>query len=393
MGMLGQCLVLTTAVVVVVHSFQFGEVALPRVKRQAAGRSNVQGCTFSPAGIDNPLTPAREGVVLTINCNTDKAYDVCAFQHTQPMDVGMSTQTANTDIGTKCVMSGQSSNGQSCPDDSRITYVNSATQCGIRIGRSEPIDTGKWQITVGEFTTSGSVPMNSKTVTVYTFNRTIPILQDDREIVINRDMEIWYNYDDNKDTWRAGSGGWQNVKMTCNAKGGRPEPTVRWLINNDDRSAFGDLENNAEADRVFDVRDSLGSTYDVEGYIRDKLSRLTFDVNREFLSYLWTKHQLDTNPTSGIFSFDLTCEVQQADYATERTTIRINVRREYFKNALKGETIGMIVGIVLAVVLVVFVVLLLLFARATGRWCFADDEYGYQDPMDPKRRPRTQAQR
>ena len=59
---------------------------------------------------------------------------------------------------------------------------------------------------------------------------------------------------------------------------------------------------------------------------------------------------------------------------------------------MKGETIGMIVGIVLAVVLVVFVVLLLLFARATGRWCFADDEYGYQDPMDPKRRPRTQAQ-
>jgi hypothetical protein len=52
----------------------------------------------------------------------------------------------------------------------------------------------------------------------------------------------------------------------------------------------------------------------------------------------------------------------------------------------------MIVGIVLAVVLVVFIVLLLLFARATGRWCFADDEYGYQDPMDPKRRPRTQAQ-
>jgi len=52
----------------------------------------------------------------------------------------------------------------------------------------------------------------------------------------------------------------------------------------------------------------------------------------------------------------------------------------------------MIVGIVLAVVLVICIVLLLLFARATGRWCFADDEYGYQDPMDTKRRPRTQAQ-
>ncbi len=26
-------------------------------------------------------------------------------------------------------------------------FQNSATQCGIRIGRSEPHDTGKWQIT------------------------------------------------------------------------------------------------------------------------------------------------------------------------------------------------------------------------------------------------------
>ncbi len=32
----------------------------------------IQGCTFSPTGIDNPLTPARDGVVLTITCNTDK---------------------------------------------------------------------------------------------------------------------------------------------------------------------------------------------------------------------------------------------------------------------------------------------------------------------------------
>lgn len=393
MGLMGGLLGLV-ALAAAIHGFQFGEEALPRQKRQAAGgRSNVQGCTFSPVGIDLPQTPAREGVALTIMCSTDKAYDVCVFQHTQPMDVGMSNQNANSDVGTKCVMSGQASNGQSCDDDSRISYVNSATQCGIRIGRSEPHDTGKWQITVGEFSMTGNVPMNSKTVTVYTFNKTIPILQDDREVEIKRDMEVWFNYDDNKEAWRAGSAGWQNVKLTCNARGGRPEPTIRWLINNDDRNSFGDLENNPDADRVFDVRDSLGSTYDVEGYIRDKLSRLTFDVNREFLNYLWSKHQMDTNPSSGAFSFDLTCEVQQGDYATERNSIRVNVRREFFRDALTGETIGMIVGIVLAVVLVVLIVLLLLFARATGRWCFADDEYSYQDPMDPKRRPRTQAQR
>ncbi len=45
-----------------------------------------------------------------------------------------------------------------------------------------------------------------------------------------RDMEVWYNYDDNKEAWRAGSGGWQNVKLSCNARGGRPEPTIRYSI-------------------------------------------------------------------------------------------------------------------------------------------------------------------
>ena len=47
----------------------------------------------------------------------------------------------------------------------------------------------------------------------------------------------------------------------------------------------------------------------------------------------------------------------------------------------------MIVGIVLAVVLVVFVVLLLLFARATGRWCFADDEEANDDEPTPDDEP------
>jgi hypothetical protein len=46
-------------------------------------------------------------------------------------------------------------------------------------------------------------------------------------VLCYRDMEVWYNYDDNKETWRAGSGGWQNVKLTCNARGGRPEPNIR----------------------------------------------------------------------------------------------------------------------------------------------------------------------
>ena len=48
------------------------------------------------------------------------------------------------------------------------------------------------------------------------------------EKFLTRELEVWYNFDDNKDTWRTGSEGrWQNVVLTCNAKGGRPEPTIR----------------------------------------------------------------------------------------------------------------------------------------------------------------------
>jgi hypothetical protein len=39
---------------------------------------------------------------------------------------------------------------------------------------------------VGEFSMTGNLPMNSKTVTVYSFNRSIPIMQDDREVEIRR---------------------------------------------------------------------------------------------------------------------------------------------------------------------------------------------------------------
>ena len=44
--------------------------------------------------------------------------------------------------------------------------------------------------------------------------------------------------------------------------------------------------------------------------------------------------------------------------------------------------------------LVLFIVggvLLLIFAKSTERWCFADDGYQYRDPQD-KRRPPSHAQ-
>jgi hypothetical protein len=76
------------------------------------------------------------------------------------------------------------------------------------------------------------------------------------------------------------------------------------------------------------------------------------------------------------------------EYNEDRVTTRITVRRVPFTDTLRGETIGMIVGIVLAVLLLLIVCLVLIFLKATGRACFADDDdpsYRYKDPK--KSRP------
>lgn len=68
--------------------------------------------------------------------------------------------------------------------------------------------------------------------------------------------------------------------------------------------------------------------------------------------------------------------------------MRINVDRPYDDGNLKGSMIGVIVGVVLAVVLLIVAVALLVFAKATSRWCFADD---YDNPSNAKSHPRSQA--
>ena len=112
------------------------------------------------------------------------------------------------------------------------------------------------------------------------------------------------------------------------------------------------------------------------------------------MNYLADTHGIDTNPETGEFTIDLDCVVEQGtngEYNSERVSTRVTVRRVYNSNAMKGTTIGMIVGIVLAVLIAIVVVLVLVFAKATERWCFADDDYQYRDPQE-KKRPHTQAQ-
>ena len=67
--------------------------------------------------------------------------------------------------------------------------------------------------------------------------------------------------------------------------------------------------------------------------------------------------------------------------------MQIDVTRVYDDGNLSGSMIGVIVGVVLAVILLIIAVGLLVFAKATSRWCFQDD---YNDPSDAKAHPNSQ---
>jgi hypothetical protein len=133
------------------------------------------------------------------------------------------------------------------------------------------------------------------------------------------------------------------------------------------------------------------------GYVRDKYSDIEFEVNEYFLANLRDNHNIDVNPESGQFTFDLTCKSEQGpngDYNPEEVRTRITVHRTFHPDRLTNNQIGMIVFIVLGV-LVLFIVgsvLLLIFAKSNEMWCFANEDYQYRDPQD-KRRPVSHAQR
>lgn len=73
----------------------------------------------------------------------------------------------------------------------------------------------------------------------------------------------------------------------------------------------------------------------------------------------------------------------------EIRSVRINIKRSYDDGNMKAGTIGLIVGVVIAVILVVVAIALLVFAKSSGRWCFADDEEAYRNPKEAK--PRSAA--
>jgi len=134
----------------VISCGSLSEKALRRQKRGYGGRANVQGCTVTPAGIENVLTPAKDNTVIEFQCNIDTEFTFCQFQHLNPMDVGRGGSTSYNDNEIDCNIAGGDTQQKTCPDDSRITLTSSLTTCGLRISNPTPDDTGKWTLITGE---------------------------------------------------------------------------------------------------------------------------------------------------------------------------------------------------------------------------------------------------
>ena len=97
------------------------------------------------------------------------------------------------------------------------------------------------------------------------------------------------------------------------------------------------------------------------------------------------RYNIETNPSNGLISFEVTCEVRQGGYGSsyseqQKYSMRVNVQKPYDDGNLTGSTIGIIVGVILAIGILVF-------AKARNMWCFADDENRYNDPANPKSHP------
>lgn len=334
-----------------------------------------------------PDTPAKQGQIIEIQCNTDNEYDGCIFTHIKPFDYGQSYgQSGIQDFSCSIGHDGQSST--TCDDDNRISMIKSATMCGIRISNPLPDDTGIWKVVTSELKQGGQLQSNNKDVNVYVFNQTKAFLQTKRnEEPIPSMYEVNYNYDDWRDRWMDGTGSYETHELMCVSKYGRPAPEIVWSINREE------LDNG----NIFKIMDGKGDTYDVNGLVYDWESELRFTVDGEFLDYLYNEHGIDTNPESGEFSFDLECNANQGtngEYYSERVYTRVTVKRIYDSDRLTNSEIGYVVGGVLGglAVIIIIAVLLVIFLKSTERGCFANDDYQYRDPQD-KNRPPSHAQR
>ena len=113
-----------------------------------------------PNSATDPKTPAKQGQVIEIQCNTDNEYDGCIFTHIKPFDYGQSYGQNNVqDFSCSIGHDGQQSTV--CDDDQRVSMIKSPTMCGIRISNPDEHDTGIWKIVTSELKQGGQLQSNN----------------------------------------------------------------------------------------------------------------------------------------------------------------------------------------------------------------------------------------
>lgn len=212
---------------------------------------------------------------------------------------------------------------------------------------------------------------------MYTYNQsTLYLLDEEEQDIDARDFETTYNYNERQNKWEKDKNGWETVEFTARAYGGRPQPVFKWYFENNDND---DLEN--EDSNMFRVQSGSLGCEDRGNYICNYESTVTFTIDENLMEFFETQG-IDPNPKDGTVRAELNCEIQQGDNAfIDKVYVTLNIEKSYDNGALASDTIGIIVGVVVAVLLLVLVIGLLLFAKASNRWCFANE---YREPGQSK---------
>lgn len=71
---------------------------------------------------------------------------------------------------------------------------------------------------------------SSKEFTVWTFNQSEVLILDLDGNEVSSSMDSQYNYNEKEQKWEPGESDWETVELVCTAYGGRPHPTFRWYI-------------------------------------------------------------------------------------------------------------------------------------------------------------------
>jgi len=305
--------------------------------------------------------------------------EYCGWEHFEPLN---EQQGKNYVADIECGYAASSQGSSNCNSDSRITGQVSQTTCSIQVSNSKPEDTGTWTASVS---TRSSNSKQEIQIYLYTYNQSQVEILDEND---NRDgvssVSTTYNWNDKQEDWeKDGPNNFERVELTCYAAGGRPQPTFTWQINGYDLPDDDIFDNPAAGQSP---NGDLSRSYGQNGEIQDRETTLSFEVSTDLINVLSDRYNVDTNPENGDFDFDIDCIVEQNSIETAKETVRIDVQKSYDDGHLKGTTIGMIVGIIIAVIILVAAIALLIFAKSSAIWCFADDERTYKDPQTSRPR-------